>query len=117
MAVKTITLTPVAGTGTVSELWSDKGYMDKQIKYSENSHNWGWIVFDISELMNKPSATYIFSSNINLNYDYYLNNDGSSIATVRAKDQGYTALLNGTRSGTSISISNSKTITSTHTTG
>lgn len=117
MARKTLTLTPVAGTNDM-KIMLDKGEVDDQIRSSENSYNWGWLVFDISELTNKPSATYIpDDSNINITYEYYLKNDGSSIATVKAKDQGYASLLNGTRSGTSISISDSKGITSTYTTG
>lgn len=117
MARKTLTLTPVAGTNDM-KVMLDKGEVDDQIRYSEGSYNWGWLVFDISELMNKPSATYIpDDSNINITYEYYLKNDGSSVATVKAQDQGWASLLNGTRSGTSISISNSKNITSTHTTG
>ena len=117
MAVKTITArAPCAGTTSdTSCLWDDNDYGREQIKYSAGSFNWGWILFDISDIMNKPSATYI--TEIKLSYDYQLNNDGSSIATVRAYDKAYAALVNATLSGTTASGLSSTTITSTYTTG
>ena len=117
MAVKTITArAPCAGTTSDTNcLWDDNDYGREQIKYSAGSFNWGWILFDISDIMNKPSATYI--TEIKLSYDYQLNNDGSSIATVRAYDKAYAALVNATLSGTTASGLSSTTITSTYTTG
>lgn len=100
MATKTLNL--VGGNTEDSIKMANGGEGYQQIKSSVGTFYWGYLVFDLEELTNKPSATRI--TNISLSYDYYLNNDGIKIVTVKATDHVYACLLNGSISNKSASI-------------
>lgn len=72
MATKTLTLVGGTTDDSINMAKGGEGY--QQIKSSDGTFYWGYLVFDLAELANKPSATYI--SGVNLSYNYYLNNDG-----------------------------------------
>lgn len=114
MAVKSLTLRSTAGTGDAVN-FVNGGTCRDQVKYSEGSYNFGWLVFNISSLKNKPSATYI--SKATLQYDRALVSDGLFAPKVRANLKGYLAFLNASVSGSSASVNSSSTISSTFNSG